>query len=115
MFEALKEEIKNSLKEMKEKTDKKLRDVNKALKENQEKAIKRVKETIHDLKPEIKVIKKTKAKGIIETEIMRKYLGTTNVSINSRIQEMEKRISNTEDTREEIDLSVKENVNLTKA
>ena len=37
MFEALNEEIKNSLKEMKEKTNKKLEEINKFLKENQEK------------------------------------------------------------------------------
>ena len=53
-----------------------------------------MKETIQDLKTE------TKAKGIIQTEIMRKKSGTTNASINSRIQEMEERISSTEDTTE---------------
>ena len=53
--------------------------------------------------------------GIIETEITRKQSGTTNASINNRIQEMEERISSTNDTIEEIDSSVKENINLTKA
>ena len=42
MFEALKEKMKNSLKEMKEKTNKKLEEINKSLKGNQEKAIKQV-------------------------------------------------------------------------
>ena len=41
---------------------------------------------------------------------MRKRSGTTNASINSRIQEIEERISSTEDTIEEIDSSVKENI-----
>ena len=35
MIEALKEEMKNSLKEMKEKTNKKLEEINKSLKESQ--------------------------------------------------------------------------------
>ena len=39
MFEPLKEEKRNGLKEMEEKTNKKLEDINKSLKENQEKAI----------------------------------------------------------------------------
>ena len=37
MLEALKEELKNSLKEMEEKTNNKLEEINKSLKENQEK------------------------------------------------------------------------------
>ena len=52
MFEALKEKMKNSLKEMEEKTNKKLVDISKFLKENQEKAIKHMKETFQDLKTE---------------------------------------------------------------
>jgi uncharacterized coiled-coil protein SlyX len=35
---------------------------------------------------------------------------TTNTSISNRIQEMEERISGVENTLEEIDISVKENV-----
>ena len=72
MIEALKEEMKNSLKEMEEKTNKKLEEINKSLKENQEKAIKQMKEMIHDLKTKIEMIKKTQTKGILEMEIMRK-------------------------------------------
>ena len=97
MFEALKEEMKISLKEMEEKT-KKLEEISKSLKENQEKAIKQMKEIIQDLKTKIETIKETQTKGIIGTEIIRKRSGTTNASMNSRIQEMEERISNTEDT-----------------
>ena len=96
---------------MERKTNQKLEDINKSLKENQEKAMKHMKETIQDLKTEIDTIKKTQAEGIIETEIMRKLTGTTNASMNSRMQEMEERISSTEDTIEEIkDSSVKENI-----
>ena len=66
-FETLKDEMRNSLKEMEEKTNKKLEDISKSLKENQEKAIKYMKETIQDLKTEIETIKKTQAEGTIET------------------------------------------------
>ena len=59
MFETLKEEMRNSLKEMEEKTNKKLEDISKSLKENQEKSVKRMKETIQDSKTEIETIKKT--------------------------------------------------------
>ena len=65
-----------------------------------------MKETIQGLK----AIKKIQTEGIIETESMRKWSGTTNASMNSRIQEMKERISNSEDTTEEIDSSVKENI-----
>ena len=44
MIEALKEEIKISLKEMEDKATTKLEEINKSFKENQEKAIKQVKE-----------------------------------------------------------------------
>ena len=62
MFEILKEEMRNSVKEMEEKTNKKLEDVSKSLKENQEKAIKHTKEIIQNLKSEIETTKKTQAK-----------------------------------------------------
>ena len=53
MFETLKEEMRNSLKGMEDKTNKKLEDISKSLKE---KAIKHMKETIQDLKTEIEII-----------------------------------------------------------
>ena len=59
MFEALKEEMKNSFKEMEEKTNKNLEDFNKSIKKNQEKAIKHMKETTQDLKTEIETTKNT--------------------------------------------------------
>ena len=48
MFEILREEMKNSLKEMEEKTNKKLKDTSQSLKENQEKEIKHMKKTLQD-------------------------------------------------------------------
>ena len=103
MFDALKEEMRNSLKEIEKKTNKKIEE------------IKHMKETIQDLKTEIKTIKKTQSGGIIETEIMRKLSGTTNANINSRIQEMGERISSAEDTIEETDSSVKESIKSNKS
>ena len=84
MFEILKKEMRNSLKEIEEKTNKKLEDISKSLKEMQEKEIKHVKETTQALKTEIETIKKTQAEGIIEREIMRKRSETTNASMNTR-------------------------------
>ena len=69
-----------------------------------------MKEINQDLKTKIGKIKKTQAKKIIETEIMSKQSGTTNSSMNSRIQVMEERISRAEITIEEIELLVKENI-----
>ena len=66
MFEALKREMKRSLKEMEEKTNKNLEKINTSLKENEEKAIEQVKEKIQDLKTKIETIKKTQTKGILE-------------------------------------------------
>ena len=74
-----------------------------------------MKETTQDLKTEIETIKKIQAEGIIETEVMRKWSRTTNASINSRIQEMEERTLSAEDTVEEIDSSVKENIKSNKS
>ena len=62
MIETFKEEVKNSLKEI-EKTNRNLEDTDKSLKENQAKVSKQVKETVQDLKIEIKVIKKTQTNG----------------------------------------------------
>ncbi|KAL6046108.1 hypothetical protein STEG23_023652 [Scotinomys teguina] len=104
VIEALKEEIKNSLKELEEKTNKKI-----GRKQSQEKAIKQMKETVQNLKIEIETIKKTQTEGRLERENLTKQTGTTDKSITNRMQEMEQRISDAEDTIEKIDSSVKEN------
>jgi hypothetical protein len=52
---------------------------------------------------------KTQTDTILEIGNLRKRTGTTDVSITNRIQEMEERISDVEDTIEESDISVKEN------
>ncbi|KAL6089794.1 hypothetical protein STEG23_010809 [Scotinomys teguina] len=105
VIEALKEEMKNSLKELEEQTNKKLEEN----KESQEKAIKQMKETVKDLKIEIQIIKKIQSEGRLEIENLTKRTGTTDTSLTNRMQEIEQRISDAENTIEKIDLSVKEN------
>ena len=62
------------------------------------------------MKTEIGVIKKTQTKGILDMENLGKWTGTIETSITNRIEEIEGRISVTEDTIEEIDSLVKENI-----
>ena len=70
---------------------------------------KQLKETIQDLKTEIEATKKTQTEENLEIKNLDKQSGTTDPSINNRIQEIEKRLSGIEDTIEVIDSSVKEN------
>ena len=68
-----------------------------------------MKETDQDLKTEIETIKKTQSEGKLEMENLSKRTGTTDASINNRVQEIEQRVSDVEDTIEKIDSSIKEN------
>ncbi|ERE69648.1 serum amyloid A-3 protein [Cricetulus griseus] len=97
MIDDLKEDLRKSLKEMEEKTNQKIQDINKSL------------------KTEIETIKKAESEGKLEIEKLGKRSGTTDVSITNRIQEMEERISGVEDTLEEIDSSTKENLKSNKS
>lgn len=63
--------------------------------------------TVKDLKLETESIKKTQTEGILETENFGIWTGTTETSFINRIQQMEERISGTEDTIEEMDSPVK--------
>ena len=65
--------------------------------------------TIQDLKIEVETIKKTQSEATLEIETLGKKSGTINWSISNRIQEMEERISGTEDSIENIDTKIKEN------
>ena len=69
-----------------------------------------MKEVVQNLKTEIEAIKKTQTEETMEMENLGKWSGTTDASITNRIQEMEERTSDIEDTMEEIDSPVKENV-----
>jgi len=72
--------------------------------------MKEINKSAQDLKIEIKTVKKTQTDRNLETEKLEKKMGTTDASITNRLQEMEEWTSGIEDTIEEIDTSVKENV-----
>jgi predicted nucleic acid-binding Zn-ribbon protein len=65
--------------------------------------------TILDLKREVDTIKKTQREATLEIETLGKKSGTIDGSISNRIQEMEERISGTEDFIENISTTIKEN------
>jgi hypothetical protein len=71
--------------------------------------VKELNKTTWDLKMEIETIKKSQRETILEIENLRKRPGVIDASITNRIQEIEERISGTEDTIENIDTTVKEN------
>ena len=100
------EETNNFVKEAQESATKQIEE----MKESQEKANKQVKETIQDLKKEIEAIKKTQTEIIMEMKNLEKQAGSVEASYSNRIQEMEERISGVEDSIDDIDTSVKENI-----
>ena len=57
----------------------------------------------------MEAMKKTQTEGWMDMENLGKWTGTTETSITNRIQEIEERISDTEDTIEEIKSLIKEN------
>ena len=59
---------------------------------------------------EIETIKKTETHGILEMEILEKRTETSNTNIASRIHEMEERTLGIEETTEETDMLVEENI-----
>ena len=91
MIEAFKQEIKKYRKiQSKQSTIKHVKEMNK---------------TDRDLKMEIETIKKTHTEGILEMKNLGKRTRITHVCITNRIEEIEERISGTEDTFEEIKIS----------
>jgi hypothetical protein len=68
-----------------------------------------LKKTIWDLKMEVETLKKSQRETTLEIEILRKKSGTIDVSVSNRVQEMKERISGTEDSRENMDTTIKEN------
>jgi hypothetical protein len=117
LIEDFKKDINNSLKEIRETTGKKLEALKekkqKSLKELQENPIKLVKElnrSIQDLKMEVEM-KKSQRETTLEIENLGKRSGVKDASTTNRIQEIEERISDAEDTTENTDTRVKENAN----
>jgi uncharacterized coiled-coil protein SlyX len=64
---------------------------------------------IQDLKREVETVKKPQSETTVETETLGKKSGTINESISNRIQEMEEKISDTEESIENMDTTIKEN------
>ena len=116
MIQDFKKDINNSVKEIQENIGKQLEALKekpqKSLKEVQENTIKQAKEmskNIQDLKMEIETIKKSQRETTLKLKNLGKRSGVINASITNRIQEIEERISGSEDSIENIDTTVKEN------
>jgi chromosome segregation ATPase len=108
MVEDIKKDFNNSLKEIQENTAKEL-EVLKEKEENTSKQVMKMNKTILDLKREVDTIKKTQSKAKLEIETLGKKSGTIDASISNKIQEMEERISGTEDSIENIGTTIKDN------
>ena len=65
--------------------------------------------TIQNLKMEIETIKQSQKVTTLEIENLGRKSGDIDASITNRMQEIEERISGTDDTIEKIDTTVKEN------
>ena len=99
-------------KEMDGKYNKKFEEMSKSVNDtlgNQEKTIKQVMDTVQELKTEMEAMKKTQNKGRLDMENLGKRTQNTESSITNRIQEIEERISDSEDTIEKINALVREN------
>lgn len=84
-------------------------ETNKSLKEIQLK-VKEINRMMQIVIMETEAMKKTQAEGILEMESLGRRRGTIDTSITNRLQEMEERNSCVEDTIEDIDTPVKDNV-----
>ena len=116
MVEDIKKNFNNSLKEILENTAKKIEDLKEeaqktleVLQENMTKQVIELNKTIQDLKREVDTINKTQSEAALEIETLGKKSGTVDASISHRIQEIEERISGTEDSIENIGTTIKEN------
>ncbi len=111
-IESLKQHVKNALIELDEKYNKKFEEMSKYVHDtlgNQEKTIKQVMETVQELKTEMKARKKTQTEDQLVMENLGQRAESTETSIINRIQEIEERISDSEDTIEKINAQIKEN------
>jgi predicted nucleic acid-binding Zn-ribbon protein len=115
MVEDTKKDFNNSLKEIQENTAKQVEDLKeesqkslKELQENTTKQVMKLNKTIQDLKREVDTIKKTQSEATLDIETLGKKSGTIDASISNRIQKMEERISDAEDSIENIGTTIKE-------
>ena len=81
--------------------------------ETKKKTIKQVMETVQELKTEMEAIKKTQTEGWLAMENLGKRTETSETSITNRIQEIEERITDYEDTIEKINALTKKTANPT--
>jgi chromosome segregation ATPase len=116
LVEDFKKDINKSLKEIQENTAKQVealkKETQKSLKELQENTTKQVKElnkNIQYLKIEVETIKKSQRETTLEIEKLGKKSGAIDARITNRIQEIEERISDAEDSIENIDKTITEN------
>jgi chromosome segregation ATPase len=72
--------------------------------------VKELNKTIQDLEVEIETVKKSKRETTLDIENLGKRSRVIDASITNRVQEIEERISVTEDYIENIDTTVKESV-----
>jgi uncharacterized coiled-coil protein SlyX len=72
--------------------------------------VKELNKTIQDLKMEVETIKKSQGETSLEIENLGKGSGAIDASITNRIKKIEERMSGAEDTIENIDTTIKENV-----
>jgi predicted nucleic acid-binding Zn-ribbon protein len=79
----------------------------KEIKENTSNQVKRLNKTIQDLKMGVETIKKSQRETNLKIENIEKKSGANDASIINRIQEIEERISGTEDTIENMDTTIK--------
>lgn len=121
MMEDFKKDINNSLKEIHDNTSKQVEALKdkkqKSLKELQESTTKPVKElnkSIQDIKMELETIKKAQSETTLDIENLGKRSGGIDASITNRIQEVEEKILGAEDTIENIDSTIKDNVKFKK-
>ena len=101
-MEGIKNVINNSLKELQKNTSKQ----SKALQElrgNTTKQVKELNKAIQDLKKEVETIMKSQRETTRNIKNLGKKSGVIDAIINNRIQEIEERISDAEDTIESID------------
>jgi predicted nucleic acid-binding Zn-ribbon protein len=71
--------------------------------------VKELNKTIQDLNMEIATIKKSQRETTLKIENLGKRSGDIDANITNRIEEIEERISSTENTIENIDTTIKEN------
>jgi hypothetical protein len=108
IVEDIKKDFNNLLKETQENTAKEVEVFNEK-QENTTKQVMELNKTIQDIKREVYTIKKTQRGTTLEIEILGKKSGTIDVSISNRIQEMEGRISDAEDSIENKGTKIQEN------